>query len=347
MMTMSESAEGQSHEDYSSQIDPAFSRAFNEVFHPEDTEKAGQGAGTPPEGGEGEAAPATPVVTPGQQPAEAAGAGAGEAAPATTEPANAGQLPGSQGATEGAATGVSTPVPNPWGGAPRPYADVAPLFDTASKQLIESSEAALREAAIQEIRKDIDPSIIQAINSPPRLLIGDTVPSIKAGGEPEVIKSSEDAKDWQDAVRQVISAQIATRTEALMGEARPVLSTLQDSVSLFRNNKDLVPGTNEFNPELVRRFITMAGAYIHRIDGKAVGFRVDVQPLIDSIRDELGTTAPAPTARQEQVAGQARTPEGRFDAPQAGIPSTSGLSGVEEESYDAFWKTLNMPTMNI
>jgi len=188
--------------------------------------------------------------------------------------------------------------------------------------------------------------MLTAIRAHPMQLVGDTVPNVK-NGEGQVLRTAQEAKDWQDAVRHILGTQVNSRTEALLNDARPILSVVQDSISLFRSNKDLVPGTKEYNPELARRFIKIAKPYLYEAEGKALGFRVDVQPLVDSIREDLGTQAPTPTARQEQVAGQARTPEGKFDAPQAGIPSRSGNSGVEEEDFGAFWGTVHMPNMNI
>ena len=210
---------------------------------------------------------------------------------------------------------------------------------------MDSGETALRMQAIEEIRNDIEPSLLEAINVHPRLLIGDTVPSVKAGGAPEVLKTSEDARDWQEAVRGIITEQVTNRTSALMNDARPLLGTLQDSVNLFRSNRDLIPGTAEYNPQLAKQFIEMTKAYLFVADGKPLGWRVDVQPILDSIRQSLG--AAAPTARQEQVASQPRATDGKWDAPQAGIPSRTGSSGAEEEDYSAFWKTVGMSDMNL
>lgn len=187
------------------------------------------------------------------------------------------------------------------------------------------------------------------LSAHPRMLVGRTVPSVKGEGA-EVIKDGKDAADWQGAIKHILDNQVASKVTALMDDAKPVLSTLQDSVGLFRNNKDLVPNTAEYNPELAKRVMKLAGAYVHKVDGKAIGFRVDIQPLVDQIREDLkaAPAAPAtPTPQQDRAAAQARTPEGKFDAPQAGIPSKQGLGGVEEDDYGTFWGAVGMPGMNI
>src|SRR5690606_30673634 len=89
--------------DYSSQVDPAFSRAWNETFAEEDPTKAQENSTEAPPAGEGEAAPATSVEPSGQQPAAAAPAAGGENPPAAASSEEPGKLPGTEGADAGAA----------------------------------------------------------------------------------------------------------------------------------------------------------------------------------------------------------------------------------------------------
>ena len=349
---MTETAPEAPNAEYHSQIDPAFSRVFNEVFGEEDSEKTGSDPAPTPAPGEGTPAPAAPVVPAGQQPPATDPATGGEAAPATAEPEKPGAVPGGEGGAQGAPAGEPAGVPvNPWGGVDRAYAEIAPLFDTAAAKLLETGEQALREQALEDINNGLAPEVLESIRAHPFQLVGDTVPAVKGEGT-IVLKTLQEAEAWQGAVKHIIGGQVDARTAALMQDAQPVLSTLQASVTLFRANQDLVPGTKEYNPALAQRFIKMARPYLHEVDGKPIGFRVDVQPLVDAIREELGTApapapAPAPTARQEQVAGQRRNEAGQFDAPQAGIPSTAGISGEPEEDFGTFWKAVNHSEMNI
>jgi len=177
-------------------------------------------------------------------------------------------------------------------------------------------------------------------------LVGDTVPSVKGEGT-IVLNNATEARDWQDAVKHIINKEVTEKTAALLQDAQPVLSTIQDSITLFRNNQDIMPGAVEYNPELTTRFLKMASPYLHMVDGKPIGFKVDVQPLLNQLREDMKANPPAPSTKQVQAAAQPRTPEGRFDAPQAGIPSKTGLSGSAEDDYSDFWGALGMPGMTI
>ena len=186
------------------------------------------------------------------------------------------------------------------------------------------------------------------------MLVGDQVPSLKRQGETEILRDSNDAKDWQDGLRHMIAMQVSQRAAGYAEESKPLISTIQSSVELFRRNPDIVPGTKEFDPELATRFINMAKSYEHREGDKMFGYRVDVQPLVANIREQLKTERAArpaqpstQTARQAQAANQSRDQgTGRFDAPQAGIPSRAGMSGEDSEDFTAFWSTLNRSDMN-
>lgn len=335
----------ESRGDYSSQIDPNFSRAWNETFTEEDPAKAEQDAAKGTPAGEAEATPAPPVEPAGQQPGETAPTAGGEAAPAATPPAKPGDVPT---ATEAGAGSPASGTPAPAGAiGTRSHAEYATALDAASGKLVENSQAAFREAAWQEIQSTIDPTILQMVNEYPRRMIGETVPSLKGEGT-EVLKDSRDAEDWQNGVKHVIENQVNSQAATLQEESRPLLSTLQDSITMLRSNKDMVPGTKEYNPELAKQVLKMASSYLYKVDGKAIGFRVDIQPLIDSVREQLKSQAPATaTARQEQAAGQTRAADGTFEAPQAGIPSRTGMSGTESEDYTAFWSAVGQPGMQI
>ena len=186
------------------------------------------------------------------------------------------------------------------------------------------------------------------------MLVGDQVPSLKKQGETEILRDSNDAKDWQDGLRHMIAMQVSQRAAGYADEAKPLISTIQSSVELFRRNPDLVPGTKGFDPELATRFVNMTRSYEYREDGKMFGYRVDVQPLVASLRDQLKQERAArpaqpatQTAKQAQAASQSRDQEtGRFDAPQAGIPSMAGMSGEDSEDFSAFWNTLGKSDMN-
>jgi hypothetical protein len=200
---------------------------------------------------------------------------------------------------------------------------------------------------VEEINKQLDPTFLQMLQAHPMELVGNQVPNVNGQEGVMRLNNAAEAEAWLGAVKQILGRQVNARTEALLQDARPILSTLQGANNLFKNNPDLVPGTKEYNPELAKQVYALTKTYIHKVDDKAIGFRVDIQPVVDAVREQLKTAAPAPTARQEQAAQQARTPTGQFDAPQAGIPSQAGISGDPEEDYDPFWKAVGRPGMTI
>ena len=342
---------------YHSQISSAFEQAWNEVHSPEAGEESSEGAGPADEAG-GSQAPQAPGVEPTGAPAESA-AGTPGAASATgaDDPA---AVPAGEGAGEGAPAPGSDSAAQPAAGAPTgtpdlssgvgsvAYATVSPLFDAAAKGINERSEQGFRTQAISEIRNEIDPKFLEVIDNPARFLIGETVPSLKENGKTEVIRDLADAQDWQKAARDIITKQVNTRTSALLEDAKPTLSILQDSIQLFQQNKDLVPGTAEFNPALAKAFVQMAKSYEVTSNGKRIGYRVEVQPLIDHLRKTMPAAPAAPTTRQAQAATQSRNAEnGQFDAPQGGIQSKAGVSGEAGDDYSAFWQAAGLSGMNI
>lgn len=333
---------------YESQVNAAFAEAWNSVFNPEDGE-------TPPEdsvetaaGGDGEEGPAPAVEQPGEPAPRAAGdePGAAPAAPAEV-PVTGAVREGEGGSSTAAAAPAVSVRPGGGQGSGRTFAEAEPLLNNAAQAIHERTDEAFRNRALEELRGEIDKKFLDALEQHPRMLVGDTVPSIKDPNQTEVLRSSEDARDWQEALKSVITAQVNRRAQGYADEAKPLLSTVQNSVEMFRRNPDLIPGTKDFDPVLAGRVVALAKSYEHREDGKLFGYRVDIQPLIGNLRDQLtkeraATPAPAapaaPTARQEQAANQARNQEsGQFEAPQAGIPSRSGMSGTEEEDFNPFW----------
>lgn len=350
--------QGVEHADSLAHINAAFAQAYEEVYGDETPEEGSEAGAEGAAAGAGAAPDPAAVEQGGQAPAAPA---AGESGAAAAVP-NAGDLPGVQtgavdaagapaaggeGATGGAAT-ANGPVADP--AATRSFADVSPLFDAAITGLNERAEKGFRDRALNDVREEVDPKYLEAIENHPRLLVGQTVPAANGQGT-ELIKDEADAASWQGAVKHIISQQVHQKTQAYLNDAKPFLGALQDSIEMFRRNPELVPGTKEFDREIATKFTALAASYKYEVDGKTIGYMVDVQPLIEAVKTQVAAArqaAPAtPTARQEQAANQARNEVGQFEGPQAGIISQQGLSGEAEEDFTAFWGALNMPQMNI
>ena len=198
----------------------------------------------------------------------------------------------------------------------------------------------------------------EALEQHPRLLVGQEVPALDREGM-ETLSNTQDASEWQDAVKQILVDEVRSRAEAAMDENEGFLSTIHGSIELFQNNTDLIPGTKEFDVDLANRFATMAEPYELRVEDKLQGYSIPVQPIIDSLRKQLvaerarkpdppsapgGAPAGAPAAGAATAAPAA--PAKPADPPQAGIQSKAGNSDNKED-FSALFGTIGLPDLQI
>lgn len=158
----------------------------------------------------------------------------------------------------------------------------------------------------------------------------------------ETLRNSEDAKEWQEAVRSLLVQEIRESAEAKMEESRDYLETIHASIDLFKNNPDLVPGARNFDRKLADEFAAMAKPYEVRVEGKLQGYSIPVQPLIERLRSQLQAervsappSVPAPPA-----------PPAKPDPPQAGLTSKAGNSS-EREDFSTLFGTIGLPNLQI
>lgn len=178
------------------------------------------------------------------------------------------------------------------------------------------------------------------------------VPSLTSDGK-ERLKDSADAADWIDGVKAMLLAEVESRASKRMEEDGGLRKTLHSSIELFQNNRDLVPGTIEFDKELADRLAELAQPYENRVDGKLIGYNIPLQPLVELIRGQLkearAAKAPAqppagaPAAPQAPAQPPARKPA---PAPQAGIPASAGVS-AEPNDFSTLFGTIGMPELRI
>jgi hypothetical protein len=193
----------------------------------------------------------------------------------------------------------------------------------------------------------------EALEKHPRLLVGTQVPAIGKDGM-ETLRDTNDAREWQDAVKSILVSEIRDRAGRQMEESGDFLSTVHASIELFQNNADLVPGTKDFDVDLANRFATLAQPYELRVDGKLQGYSIPVQPIIDSLRTQLTSeraakpaTPAAPAATPPAAGAQAKsTPSSQVDPPQAGISSKAG-NGTGAEDFSALFGTIGLPNLQI
>jgi hypothetical protein len=183
-----------------------------------------------------------------------------------------------------------------------------------------------------------------ALAQHPRALVGRTVPSVTGTGD-EVLRDANDAKEWQEAVTHLLAEEVKDRVGRKMEESRDFLATVHESISLFQQNPDLIPGTTGFDKELADRFASLVQPYELRVEGKLQGYSIPTQPIVAKIREQLvreraatpaapaaSATAPPANAGAAAPAADAK-PE---DQPQAGIAGKAGGAPAGEDFSTLF-----------
>ncbi len=185
-------------------------------------------------------------------------------------------------------------------------------------------------------------SYFEALRKHPRLLVGQQVPALNSDDENamETLRDAQDAKDWQDAVKSLLTEEVQDRALRSIEENRSVLDVVHQSIELFTKNKDMVPGTKQFNRPLADRFAAMVKPYELRVDGKLHGYTIPVQPLIDQLRTQLQSESKAAPAASAAAAPAKK----KTDPPQRGIKSKAG-AGAEVEDFSTLFGTLGLPDL--
>lgn len=179
------------------------------------------------------------------------------------------------------------------------------------------------------------------------MLVGVEVPSLNGPeGSMETLRDADDAREWQEAVKVLLTEEVRERTAKAMEENKGILDTVHQSIELFAKNKDLVPGTRQFNRRLADRFASMVKPYELRVEGKLHGYTIPVQPLIDQLRTSLAAEAAAAPAAPPKAA-PAKKPARQADPPQAGIGSKAGSSSEDAEDFSTLFGTLGLPNLRI
>lgn len=202
------------------------------------------------------------------------------------------------------------------------------------------------------MREDF-PEYFEHVQKHPRLLVGTQVNRINGEGK-ETLRDSEDAKEWQEAVKGLLVDEVRARAGKAMESDSEALNTVHSSIELFQNNLDLIPGTKDFDTELAKRFTELAEPYELRVDGKLHGYNLPVQPLINQIRNQLvaeraaktAAPPPAPAAGAGAPASTPGAPAKAEEPPQAGVPSKAG-SSAEVEDFSTLFGTIGLPNIRI
>ena len=196
-------------------------------------------------------------------------------------------------------------------------------------------------------------SYFEALRQHPRMLVGSEVPALTGeDGQMETLRTTEDARDWQEAVKQLLTDEVRERATVKMEENKGILDTVHQSIELFTKNPDMVPGTRQFDRQLADRFSAMVKPYELRVEGKLHGYTIPVQPLIDQLRAALvAERAKAPAAPAEPEKRGPGRPRGstskQAEPPQAGIRSKAGSDSDDAEDFSTLFGTLGLPNIRI
>lgn len=191
-------------------------------------------------------------------------------------------------------------------------------------------------------------SYFDALRQHPRMLVGTEVPALKGEGM-EVLRDADDAREWQDAVKSLLTEEVRERTTRQMEENKGILDTVHASIELFTKNPDMVPGTRQFDRQLADRFAAMVKPYELRVEGKLHGYTIPVQPLVESLRAQLkAERAAAPAAPAAPAQPAARAARGTpAEPPQRGIGTKAGSASPDPEDFSTLFGTLGLPNLKI
>ena len=178
----------------------------------------------------------------------------------------------------------------------------------------------------------------------PMELVGKEVPPLDGSEQNVVFRTTAEAKEYQEAVKTVLSRMMRSEVEQLREADDEVITVVHNSIEMFQTNPDLVPGSKSFNRELADQVMGLVEPYALRMGGKLTGFSIDIQGIIDQTRGRLkqaGAAAPAPAPAKKAAA---RRPA---QAPQGGIASKAGTSGAQGEDFSPMWAALGINSMPV
>ena len=223
------------------------------------------------------------------------------------------------------------------------------MFSGLETRQAESFQTAALAAAREEHTRHFE-----ALEKHPREMIGMEVPNVITG-KLEPLRDSEDAREWQEAVKNLLQQDVQARIADSIEQARPIMDTLHASGELFQKNPELMPGTRQFDVELATEFVRMAKPYELVVEGKRVGYSIPVQPLLEQVKAQVierrkAAPASTPSAHQQRASEQQRTGSGQFaapEAPQAGIPNRAGGAAAQPNDFSVLFGTAGLPNVNL
>lgn len=171
------------------------------------------------------------------------------------------------------------------------------------------------------------------------------MPKLDGSEGMEVLRDAADAAEWQEAAKSLLVQEVRDRASKAIEDSSDLLTTVHQSIELFQNNADLIPGTKDFDVELANEFSELMKPYEARDDEKKLlGYSIPVQPIINKLRSDLAAKraakpeAPAAPASSNDSPGSPaqQAPAKQEDPPQAGISSKAGESSDKDDFSTLF-----------
>lgn len=193
--------------------------------------------------------------------------------------------------------------------------------------------------AVYQIQEEY-PQYIELLNLHPMELVNQELPTIDGTEGTVLFRTTQEVKDWQDAVKAILQREVRTYVAENRQEYDAVLNTVHDSIQLFQDNPDLIPNSPVFNKQLADEFIKIAEPYSLTLNGKLVGFSIPVQGIINQLRTDV---------RLKQYSQKNTAPKKsvKTSKPQGGIRSKAGASGADPEDFSPMWKALGIDNMPV
>lgn len=297
-------------------VNSVMSTIFDSVEEPPVEEPAEEGAPADPPAGE---EPAAPTEDPAGSPVQ-------------DEPAGAPEQP--------APAGAETPVRS---APPVVTANDQPIVEQFGK-MAEALETrfteSFEERAVAQAQEDY-PHYLNALQMHPLELVGKELPSIDGSEGTVSFRTAGEVAQWQSAVETILQRELEASVQQQLQDSNEVLDVVHNSIQMFADNPDLVPGSKSYNKALASEFVRLAEPYALRMNGKLTGYSIPVQGLIDRCRAQVNAKSAAPAA---PAAPKKKAPASR---PQAGIQSKAGGGGGKEEDFTPMWKALGIDSVPI
>lgn len=214
-------------------------------------------------------------------------------------------------------------------------------FTRVADALEERFLQSYQQVALDQMQADYG-QYIERLSRHPMELVGQELPAIDGTDGTLIFGTVQEARDWQDAVKTILRREVQLHVQQQQEEYSDVRETLHSSIQLFRDNPDLIPGSQGFNKELADEVAKMARPYALKMDGKLTGYSIPIQGIVDQVRGNLKARAAAAPAAPPPAPAKRKT-----SPPQGGLPSRAASDSGGDEDFSPMWKVFGIDSAPI